>query len=166
MIEIVVKPGDIVVSNFGVYQHWSLVTDRFCSAGKPMLISATKRNGTVQEEPWDDVVQGKETYVADIQHSHPVKTILENARSQIGEWAYSVTNNNCEHFVKWASGFEVSSTQVKAGVGGAVAGAALVGIFAEKPTPIKFFGGILVLAGLAVATTKAIEKQGTRKSNT
>jgi hypothetical protein len=29
-----------------------------------MLISATKRTGTVQEEPWDDVTQGKHTYIA------------------------------------------------------------------------------------------------------
>lgn len=51
--------GDIVVSNFDVYQHWSLVSDSLCEKGLPMLISATKRNGTVQEESWDVVTQGK-----------------------------------------------------------------------------------------------------------
>jgi hypothetical protein len=54
-----VQAGDVVVTTFGMDQHWSLVSDKFCSLGKNMLISATKRTGTVREEPWDDVTQGK-----------------------------------------------------------------------------------------------------------
>lgn len=121
MKELIVNPGDVVVTNLGVYQHWSTVTDKFCSLGNYMLISATKRNGTVQEEPWHIVTDGKETYVAEIELGLPIAQILSNARSQIGNWGYSVTSNNCEHFVKWSSGLKVSSTQVKAGVGGAAA---------------------------------------------
>jgi hypothetical protein len=64
MNNLVVQAGDVVVTQFGIYQHWSLVSDRLCSLGKNMLISATKRTGTVQEESWDDVTQGKHTYVA------------------------------------------------------------------------------------------------------
>jgi hypothetical protein len=64
MNNLVVQTGDVVVTQFGLYQHWSVVSDRLCSLGKNMLISATKRTGTVQEEPWDDVTQGKHTYIA------------------------------------------------------------------------------------------------------
>jgi hypothetical protein len=52
-----VQAGDVVVTTFGMDPHWSLVSDKFCSLGKNMLISATKRTGTVREEPWDDVTQ-------------------------------------------------------------------------------------------------------------
>lgn len=155
---LVVSPGDVVVTNFGIYQHWSLVTDRVCEMGKYMLISATKRNGTVQEEPWHVVTDGKETYVAHVEGELPIQQVLSKARSQIGKWSYSVTERNCEHFVKWASGIKVSSTQVKAGVGGAVAGAALVAAVSENPKLIKFLGGALVVGGLAVFAAKALEK--------
>ena len=153
-----VMPGDVVVSNFGMYQHWSLVSDRVCRSGKPMLISATKRNGTVREEPWDVVTDGKDTYVAEFSANYAVQDVLANARSQIGQWVYSITDRNCEHFVKWASGLKVSSSQVKAGVGGAVVGATVVAALAENPKLIKFLGGALVLGGLAVLAAKAVEK--------
>ena len=153
------KPGDIVVTDFGIYQHWSLVSDQFCDIGKPLLISATKRNGTVSEEPWDIVTHGKETYVANISYSRPISEVLAMARSQIHQWQYSVTSNNCEHFVKWVAGLEVSSKQVVAGITGAVAGATAVGLFAERPTTAKFLGSALLLGGLAVIASKASEKK-------
>jgi len=158
MQSLVVKPGNVVVTDFGLYQHWSLVTDRFCENGRNMLISATKRNGTVKEEPWDVVTQGKSTYVASVSYTTPVSEVLANARSKIGSWRYSVTDNNCEHFVKWASGLKVTSTQVKAGVGGAVTGAAVVGLVAENPKTLKFLGGALLLGGLAMYATRPKEK--------
>ncbi|MDF9401348.1 lecithin retinol acyltransferase family protein [Vibrio sp. 1180_3] len=151
--------GDIVVSNFGVYQHWSLVSDSFCEKGLPMLISATKRNGTVQEESWDVVTQGKHTYPAEVTYDRSVPEVLELARSQIGKWKYSLTDRNCEHFAKWATGLKVSSTQVVAGTAGAVLGAGLVGLCSENPKFAKFLGGAVALGGLAVLVTKAIEKK-------
>jgi hypothetical protein len=152
------SPGDIVVTNFTGYQHWSLVSDKLCDLGKPFLISATKRNGTVREEPWDTVTQGKRTYVADVSYSRSVSEVLAMARSQVNQWRYSIRKNNCEHFAKWATGLEVSSTQVVAGVSGAVLGATAVGVIAEKPTTVKFLGGALLLGGLAVLASKANKK--------
>jgi len=159
LIKLDVKPGDVVVTNFGIYQHWSLVTDKYCNLLKPMLISATKRNGTVQEEPWDVVTGGEYTYVVDAKHKKTITEVLRLARSQIGNWSYSVADNNCEHFVKWSTGLKISSTQVKNGVGGLALGAAIVGIVSEKPTALKFLGGALLVAGIAVAVTKAVEKK-------
>ena len=159
MINLNVKPGDVVATNFGVYQHWSLVTDKYCDSEKPMLISATKRNGSVQEELWDVVTGGKYTYVVEAKHDKTIKEVLILARSQIGKWSYSVANNNCEHFVKWSTGLKISSTQVTNGVGGLAVGAAIVGIVSEKPTILKFLGGALLIAGMAIAVTKAVEKR-------
>ena len=156
---LVVQAGDVVVTQFGIYQHWSLVSDKYCSLGKNMLISATKRTGTVNEEPWDDVTQGKHTYVAVSNTEKSIPQILLDARSQIGSWAYSVTDNNCEHFVKWCSGLKVSSSQVKAGVAGAVVGAAAVAALAENPKAFKILGGAALMAGLVIMASKAGEKK-------
>jgi len=153
-----VKPGDVVATSFGIYQHWSLVSDRVCARGKPMLISATERHGTVKEEAWDVVTKGHKTYVVNIPFCKPVHEVISAARTQIDSWKYSLTERNCEHFVKWATGFEVSSTQVKAAVTGAVIGAVLVGVMADKPSMLKFLGGAVAVGGLALASTKAIEK--------
>ncbi|WP_415886594.1 lecithin retinol acyltransferase family protein [Neptuniibacter sp. QD37_6] len=158
MEDINVKPGDIIVTNYGTYQHWSLVSDRIGADNKLMLISATKRLGTVAEEMWDTVVKGKKTYVVDTQLTTPVQDIIERARSQIGLWKYSLTSKNCEHFVKWAAGAEVTSTQVKAFGTGALLGVAGVAALSEDPKLVKFLGGALLLGGVAVMATRALEK--------
>ncbi|MFC0118300.1 lecithin retinol acyltransferase family protein [Pseudoalteromonas xiamenensis] len=153
-----VTAGDIVVSDFGVYQHWSLVSDKICENGQPMLISATARNRTVKEESWEVVTQGKPTYPIKVTYDRPIVAALDLARSQIDMWKYSLTTNNCEHFVKWAVGLEVSSKQVVAGVIGATLGAAIVKAYAENPTTIKMLGGSLALGSLLVVGARAIEK--------
>jgi hypothetical protein len=163
MNNIAAQAGDVVVTQFGLYQHWSLVSDRFCSLGKNMLISATKRTGTVQEESWDDVTQGKRTSVIVLNSEKSTYQKLSDARSQIGKWAYSVTENNCEHFVKWSSGLKVSSTQVKAGVGGALVGGVAVAALAENPKMIKILGGAVLLAGIAIMAAKATEKESVKQ---
>ena len=152
------NPGDIVVTNFGIYQHWSIVSDAFCASGKPMLISATKRNRTVKEEPWDVVTQGKPTYVAQAVPAKPASHVIAHARSQIGEWEYSLTSSNCEHFAKWASGLEMTSKQVAAGICGGVGGIVLVKVLSEKPTALKYLGVALTLCMLAVTATKVAER--------
>ncbi|MXR68130.1 hypothetical protein GNT65_05505 [Shewanella sp. JBTF-M18] len=158
MDSLLVSPGDVVVTDFGIYQHWSFVSDAVCSKGKPMLISATKRNGTVKEETWDIVTQGKNTYITKVQQIKPIYEVLKTARSQIGKWTYSVESKNCEHFVKWASGLEVSSTQVVNTTAGLIAGAALVGVVAENPKFVHFVGGALLVGGIFLALTRASEK--------
>lgn len=150
-----VKAGDIVVTQFDFYQHWSIVSDRCCSLGKNMLISATKRTGTVQEEPWDDVTQGKHTYVTEVNTLKSIPQILSDARSQVGNWVYSVTDKNCEHFVKWSSGLRVSSSQINAGASGIAIGALGVAALAEKPNVMKMLGGAAVVGLLAVLASKA-----------
>lgn len=149
-----VKPGDIVATDFGLYEHWSIVTDKICDQGKYMLISATKRNGTVREEPWDTVTQGKKTIISDALPIGTVEEMLQKARTQIDIWKYAVTGNNCEHFIKWASGVKVSSTQVVSGVTLGTAGAGLVAVCSENPTALKLLGGFVLGLGIGVAAAK------------
>ena len=158
MQSLLVSPGDVVVTDFGICQHWSFVSDAVCSRGKPMLISATKRNGTVKEETWDIVTQGKRTYITKTEKLKPALEILKAARSQIGKWKYSVESNNCEHFVKWASGLKVTSTQVVNTTVGAITGAVLIGTVAENPKFVHFVGGALLVGCIFLALTRAEEK--------
>nr|VVV06047.1 hypothetical protein AW0309160_03531 [Aliivibrio wodanis] len=158
MNSINVQPGDIVATDFGFYEHWSIVTDQICEQGKFMLISATKRNGTVNEEPWDVVTQGKKTVVSNATPVISVEEMLNKARTQIGKWSYSVTSNNCEHFIKWASGVKVTSEQVVNGFAGGTAGLGLVAACSENPTPLKLLGGFVLGLGVAVAATKVTTK--------
>lgn len=84
--------------DMGVYEHLALISDRFYQ-GKPMLISNTYRNGTVAEEPWDTVVEGRSYKVLPIFSQEPEYQILSRARMAIGNVKYSLSSYNCEHFV-------------------------------------------------------------------
>lgn len=160
MKKINVKPGDVVVSNFAGYQHWSLVSDRVCQNNVPMLISASKRTGTVKEEPWYVATQGNLTYVAKRAASAlDPSTALTVARSQIDQWKYSLFDRNCEHFVNWVATGKPKSSQVAAGIGGAALGAAGVYLIAEKPNGWKALLAAGLIAGLAVYGSKAIKNE-------
>lgn len=150
-----VKPGDIVVSDFGIYQHWSIVSDAICSKNKYMLISATNRCKTVREESWDEVTKGKNTYIVDLGHSLSVKEILLKARSYIGIWDYSLFSRNCEHFINLIVGNKIKSNQVEGAVLGLVVGTMVTKLFLKKES--KFLSSLILfgtmLMGLEV--TKA-----------
>lgn len=158
MKDLTIVEGDIVATDMGTYQHFSIVTNRVCKAGLPMLISATKRNGTVMEEPWEIASNGRKTYVTTLKPECSVFEFLINARSQIGTWNYSILNQNCEHFVRWAGEQKPSSTQVTSGVIGGVAGLAIVNEFVKNPKAVHFLGGMILLAGIAVATARVSER--------
>ncbi|MGF1805846.1 lecithin retinol acyltransferase family protein [Aliivibrio sifiae] len=151
-----VAPGDLIKSNFGGYDHWSIVSDSLCENGKFKLISATKRNGTVKEEEWDVVVNDKYTVVSNVESKYSPCETIANARSQIDSWKYSLFNNNCEDFVYWASGINISSKQVVGSVTGATIGTAAVALFSDKPTSSKllFGGAIGLFFGLLVGRDK------------
>lgn len=159
MKEIYPAPGDVVVTSFGAYQHYSLVSDRVCETGKPYLISATARTKTVKEEPWDQVTSGKKTYVVETQLSQAPALLLEHARQYVNCWRYSVTNNNCEHFINLITNGQATSSQVKSGVAGAAVGVGLVGVLSENPTPMKLLGAAVLCAGIAVVGSKAKPKR-------
>lgn len=160
-----INPGDVVATDYDFYQHLSVVSDTVDETGKFKLISATKRTGTVKEESWDLVTQGKSSYVAEIKTNHSTQEILIKAKSKIDLWSYSVLNNNCEHFIKWVNGLEITSAQVKSGVIGGVAGIALAKTLSEKPSFLKLFGGAVIVGGVAVALTRVSEKKTLKRIN-
>lgn len=101
----------------GGYWH-KAISGPLAIDGKPRLISATSRTGTVIEEPWDDVVQGRPVRLISSPGSWVVGAkIVEKARSLIGIWKYNVFTRNCEHFVSMVLEGRPSSPQlVKVGL--------------------------------------------------
>lgn len=136
------KPGEQIVIKMGVYEHQAIVSDRRCPLGKPMLISATTRTGTVQEEPYDTVVNGRRAGYAPQQSTLSVDQVLAlsvdqvlaRARSKIGKWDYNILSQNCEHFANWARGLRMSSPQVKGAILGAASFAVATELISETPS--------------------------------
>ncbi|WP_369128072.1 lecithin retinol acyltransferase family protein [Pseudoalteromonas sp. GABNS16A] len=92
--------------------------------GKPSLISASSRWGTVMEEPWDVVVQGREVRLVRAPDSWPAGAeIVDKARGFIGVWKYNLFTRNCEHFVSTVLDGRPSSPQL------AKLGVAALGVF-------------------------------------
>lgn len=105
--------GAVVDIDFGLFTHRALVSSR-TSGGKPMLISATRRTGTVLEEHWDAVVQGNPVkLVARPQTFHHGLQLVERARAYIRRWRYHVKDANCEHFVSLVVTGKAFSPQVR-----------------------------------------------------
>ncbi|WP_250460309.1 lecithin retinol acyltransferase family protein [Microbulbifer litoralis] len=98
--------------DLGLYDHWALVSDRY-QRGKPMLISNTLRNGTVVEEPWDDVVAGRPFKVIWMPTLESATSVISTARSLVGKVRYSLAYYNCEHFVREVATGMRESKQVK-----------------------------------------------------
>ncbi|MBD3668534.1 MAG: hypothetical protein HUJ16_11265 [Kangiella sp.] len=67
-------------------------------------------------------------------------------------------SSNCEHFVRWATGLNVSSSQVIAGTSGVAAGLLLVALFAKNPKLLQYLGGAVAIGALAVLSSRAMIK--------
>lgn len=85
---------------------------------------------------------------------------VKRAQSRIGERAYSLVANNCEHFKNWVhTGIETSSQVQKAGaaitIGGL--GLALIGAGKKNKTAITW-GVIILLIGILIAAFTKREK--------
>jgi len=155
MTELDVKPGNIVVTIFGPkLLHWSIVSDKLCDFGRYMLISASSRTKTVQEEPQHIVTKGKYSYVVAETVTISVSERLSKARAHIGEWKYSLLNRNCGDFVNEVTGLNFTS-QVTAGAVGAAAGVAIgsaaAALLSEEEHFIKENKGKIALGGLLLA---------------
>lgn len=90
----------------------------------------------------------------------PVARVLERAESRLGEAAYHLTENNCEHFAVWCKTGETLSTQASAhqrarrlAMRGAPLGLLLVRSARWMPGPYRglAYAGALAAAGGAYA---------------
>lgn len=82
-----------------------------------MLISLSRRTGTVAEESWDEVVQGRAVKPSRLRSDLAPEEVVRRARSQIGRRRYNFVTGNCEHFVHEALGLPPRSWQLETAAG-------------------------------------------------
>jgi len=142
--------GHIVVSDFGFYNHHAIISNCIGNDGRPMLISLTKKNGTVKEENWTTVTQGRPTRLLNVDGPLSPLEALQRARSQIGKSKYSLLRFNCEHFARWTYGLPVESQQVGGGIIGAGLGYAIASSRGSKPVASCLAALALGVIGIAM----------------
>uniref|UniRef100_A0A8C8R7V4 LRAT domain-containing protein n=1 Tax=Pelusios castaneus TaxID=367368 RepID=A0A8C8R7V4_9SAUR len=109
------KPGDLIeISRFG-YQHWALYVgdgyvihlappSEYAGAGSSSIMSVLTDRAVVKKELLRDVAGGDRYSVNNKYDGRcsplPISKILSEANVLVGrEMSYSVTSENCEHFV-------------------------------------------------------------------
>ncbi len=110
----------IIKIDMGTYWHWALESN-YLYGGRPTLISNTRRNGNVQEEQWDQVVNGRPYKRIAIATKEPAHQIINRARSAIGTTRYRLLSYNCEHFIRDLITGAAESRQVQKAVLGIAA---------------------------------------------
>ena len=85
---------------------WMKVTGKF----------QPERDASIARTDFEEFARGNEVRIRDYGGARidDVATVMERAESRIGEDAYSVFGNNCEHFVVWCKTGEATSSQVDA----------------------------------------------------
>lgn len=106
--------------------HVGLVSRRRDQQGLPYIYNASKRSGFVKLETWDVFTLGTgSATILGISGELAEHEVLTRAHSRLDE-PWDLWSANCEHYVRWCHGLEVTSPQLRAGLGVAV-GVALVG---------------------------------------
>jgi len=98
---------------------------------------------------------------------HQRKYAVKRALSRIGEKAYNLVFNNCEHFKNWVlNGEDISKQTVCIGTGIAATGAAayLLGMVSES-NGLKKVGGVILIILLAVIIITFLMWQHKRNSD-
>lgn len=107
-----VPPGSVLDIDFGLFRH-RVIASFLGVDGKPHLISATARTGTVLEEPWDIVTQGREVNLIAVPDTPAMALeVIGRARQHIRQWRYDLFGSNCEHFVSLILQGRASSPQL------------------------------------------------------
>ncbi|MCS6799142.1 MAG: lecithin retinol acyltransferase family protein [Myxococcota bacterium] len=128
-------PGDHLVSPRGLYSHHGLYVGDgrvIHYAGKS---DATTKDGPIVETSLVDFCKGHGYSIQ--HHAHRRYSHAESvhrARSRLGENAYALWSNNCEHFVNWCIEGAHDSAQVNTAVPIGVAGGTAAGVVAAFPT--------------------------------
>ena len=140
------EPGDHVSFKRPLYSHHAIVEDVDYEKGNVTVIeygtdprevaSKTSKN-VVFSAPWKAKISRKTLKFLDENFNkviHKVslsaREVIRRARSRIGEEAYNVFENNCEHFANWCKEGDSKSEQawkLGLGVGGLIALGAVIG---------------------------------------
>ena len=152
-------PGTIIAVRYSMYKHFAIVSDRLDVKNTkllPMLISLSHRTGIIKEEPWNTVVGDKCIELSSISGQYSSSQVLSRARKCMNHnLRYNLLYFNCEHFVRYAHGLPMESTQVKQAFYGAFVGATTC-LFLPKITLARF--GFMVTVGAVTSLRNSLNK--------
>jgi len=103
-------PGTVVRVNHGFYDHVALLGEYLAYGDRNVLAFSAQARGFV-EHLFNDFAGGRMVTVDGYLGKLPAEVVLQRARSAQGR-AYSLIGFNCEHFVRYAHGVEITSPQL------------------------------------------------------
>lgn len=118
------RVGSVLAVPVGPFWHVGILSEPAGIIG-PRVISCSRRRGGVTEESVLEFSQGAKVFERGYPGNLPSELVLWRARSKLGT-SWNLFNGNCEHFVAWCHGLEVTSPQLRAA--GVFAGAALLAV--------------------------------------
>ena len=165
-----VKPADAIVLNkkfFGMMDHYVIYLG---VQNREHRFVANYVDGVkdIPNEKIDSLLQiyvpSKIEKFPGLSNERPIA--VKRAMSRIGERAYDLISNNCEHFKNFVHhGIETSTQVQKAGAALAVGGIGitLIGIGKKNKTAVVW-GIIIVIIGILIAAFTNREKKSTTKT--
>jgi hypothetical protein len=76
-------------------------------------LARARVRGPIEEVSLEEFTDGQCLFVKIDAPAYPAESIVDRARSRIGENRYRITTNNCEHFCEWCLRGESRSEQVE-----------------------------------------------------
>lgn len=103
--------GTVVRVSHGWYQHVALLGD-CVTQGERSVLAFSAQAGGFSEQPFSIFAKGRSVTVEGYLGGLPPAAVMRRARLKQGQ-AYSWTNFNCEHFVRYAHGVPIESPQLR-----------------------------------------------------
>lgn len=135
-----------------IYVHYDCYTHHGIDCGDGTVIHYTKSQSTISRTSLAVFRSGKAIFVRKYGRRDSPDVVIQRASSRLGENAYDLFDNNCEHFATWCkTGLHVSEQVERAG---AYAGGAAGSV--GTATAIAAAGAATVPAGVAALSGAGI----------
>lgn len=103
--------GTVVRVRQGFYDHIAMLGDH-AMGGERAVVAFSAQAGGLVEEPFSAFARGQAVVIEGYLGSLPPAVVMQRARMKQGQ-AYSLSEFNCEHFVRYAHGVPVESPQLR-----------------------------------------------------
>lgn len=103
--------GSVVRVRHGFYEHVAMLSDH-AIGGERAVVAFSAQAGGFVEEPFSVFARGQTVAIEGYLGVLPPAVVMRRARMKRGQ-AYSLSDFNCEHFVRYAHGVPVESPQLR-----------------------------------------------------
>ena len=99
--------GDHLSVHYKTFYHHGI------DCGDGTVIHMSNDHGGIIRTSYNEFADGKIVHIETSPIKFANQTVVERAKSRVGEGGYHLFNNNCEHFVSWCRTDRQKSRQVK-----------------------------------------------------